>query len=126
MRKNSGRLNTLKKETSSNPAGSEDKKRKGPSGMSAVSRESQLVHLAVDLAEKQMREGTASAQVILHYLKLGSSLYQLERAKLEHETMLLQSKTKQIDESELTREAYEKALEAYKTYSGEYSNERDD
>lgn len=36
-------------------------------------RENQLIALAVDLAEKQMREGTASAQVITHYLKLGST-----------------------------------------------------
>ena len=33
-------------------------------------RENLLVSLAIDLAEKQLREGSASAQVITHYLKL--------------------------------------------------------
>ena len=33
-------------------------------------RENEMVSLAIDLAEKQIREGTASSQVITHFLKL--------------------------------------------------------
>ena len=36
-------------------------------------RENQMIALAVDLAEQQLRDGTASSQVITHYLKLGST-----------------------------------------------------
>ena len=46
-------------------------------------RENQLVSLAVDLAEQQLRDGTASSQVITHYLKLGSTKERLEKEKLE-------------------------------------------
>ena len=48
-------------------------------------RENQLIYLATDLAEKQLREGTASSQVITHYLKLGSTKEKLQREKLEEE-----------------------------------------
>ena len=56
-------------------------------------RENQLIAMAVDLAEKQLLEGTASSQVITHYLKLGSSRDRLEREKLQEENKLLRAKT---------------------------------
>ena len=54
-------------------------------------RENQLIYLATDLAEKQLREGTASSQVITHYLKLGSTKEKLEREKLAEENNLLRA-----------------------------------
>ena len=59
-------------------------------------REKQLIALAVDLAEKQLIEGTASAQVISHFLKLGSSKETLEKEKLEEENKLLRARTKAL------------------------------
>ena len=35
-------------------------------------KENQMISLAMHCAEKQMREGTASSQVITHFLKLGT------------------------------------------------------
>ena len=81
-------------------------------------RENQLVSLAVDLAEKQIREGTASAQVLVHFLKLGSVDKQLERAKLEHETALLKNRSDQIISQQRTEEMYLEALKAMRSYAG--------
>jgi hypothetical protein len=50
--------------------------------MTEEGRESQMVSLAMDLAETQIVDGTASAQVITHYLKLGSSREKLEQERL--------------------------------------------
>ena len=60
--------------------------------MSPDARENQMINLAVDLAEKQLEEGTASSQVITHFLKLGSSKERLEREKLEEENKLLKQR----------------------------------
>ena len=57
------------------------------------SRENQLISLAVDLAERQLQEGTASSQVITHYLKLGSTRERQEKEKLEEEIKLLRART---------------------------------
>ena len=81
-------------------------------------RESQLVALAVDLAEKQLREGTASSAVICHYLKLATSKEQLERDKLELEKELLAAKTEALQSSKRVEELYAKAISAMQVYSG--------
>lgn len=83
------------------------------------SRENQLVSLAVDLAEQQLRDGTASSQVITHYLKLGSMRERLERERLEEENKLLRAKTKAIESAEEVKVLYEEALKAMRNYSGQ-------
>lgn len=82
------------------------------------SRENQLIALSVDLAEKQLREGTASSQVITHFLKLGSTKNQLELEKIRHENALLEAKTKSLESAKRVEELYENALNAMKDYSG--------
>lgn len=81
-------------------------------------RESQMIGLAVDLAEKQLLEGTASSQVISHYLKLGSSRALLEREKLERENELLRAKTESLQSAQRSEELFTKAMDAMRTYSG--------
>ena len=68
-------------------------------------RENQLVSLAVDLAEKQLREGTASSQVISHYLKLGTSREQLEQERLRRENKLLEARVEAIESQKRVRGA---------------------
>lgn len=82
-------------------------------------RENQLIALAVDLAEQQLRDGTASAQVISHYLKLGSSKEQLERKRLEEEVKLITAKTESLQSAKHVEELYEKAMAAMTSYRGE-------
>lgn len=89
--------------------------------MTPDAKEAQLISLAMACAEKQMREGTASSQVITHYLKLGSSRERLEREKLEEENKLLRAKTKAYESAEEVGKMYEEALNAMRTYSGKES-----
>lgn len=82
------------------------------------SRENQLVSLAVDLAEKQLREGTASSQVITHYLKLGTTMSRLEREKMKLENNLLEAKANALKSAERLEAVYADALASMKIYSG--------
>lgn len=77
-----------------------------------------MIALAVDLAEKQLMEGTASSQVITHFLKLGSSKAELEREKLAMENELIKAKTESIQSQKKMEEVYLNALNAMKRYSG--------
>ena len=82
-------------------------------------RENQLIALAIDAAEQQLRNGTASAQVITHFLKLGSTREQLEQTRLEHENALLMAKTEAMASASRTEELIANALAAFRSYSGQ-------
>lgn len=82
-------------------------------------RENQMIALAVDLAEQQLMDGTASSQVITHYLKLGTTRARLEKEKLERENELLQAKTRALESAERVEELYSNAIAAMKRYQGE-------
>lgn len=88
-------------------------------------RENQMISLAVDLAERQLEEGTASSQVITHFLKLGSSKERLEREKLEEENKLLRAKTENLQSQKRVEELYAEALTAMRRYSGQGEPEDD-
>ena len=82
-------------------------------------RESQLASLAFDLAEKQLKNGTASAQVISHFLKLATVREQLEIKRLESENELLKAKTDSLASQARQEELYKQALDAMRSYSGQ-------
>jgi hypothetical protein len=81
-------------------------------------RENQLISLAADLAEKQLVSGTASSQVITHFLKLASTREKLEQERLHRENLLLSAKVDQISSAKRIEELYEKALNAMRDYAG--------
>ena len=87
--------------------------------LSPEARENQLVSLAVDLAEKQLREGTASSQVITHYLKLGSTKEKLEKDILAKQKELIEAKTQNLQSAQRIEELYKEALSAMQRYSGQ-------
>lgn len=89
------------------------------------SRENQLVSLAIDLAEKQLEAGTASSQVITHYLKLGTTREKLEQAKLHRENQLLDSKVEMMASAKRVEELYETALNAMRQYAGHVNEEEE-
>lgn len=89
-----------------------------PPARTPEGRENQLISLAVDLAEKQLREGTASSQVITHFLKLGTEKERLEREKLEQENLLTREKINAMQSAQRVEELYENAIAAMKSYSG--------
>lgn len=104
----------------------EPTKRKRPPATTPEGRENQLVSLAVDLAEKQLEDGTASSQVITHYLKLGSTREQLEQERLMRENELLKARVEQLASAKRIEELYETALSAMKTYAGQTPNVLDE
>ena len=88
-------------------------------------RENQMISLAVDLAEKQLMEGTASSQVITHYLKLGSTKERIEKEILEKQKELIDAKTQSLKSAQRLEELYKNAHEAMKQYSGRGGDEDD-
>lgn len=90
--------------------------------LSLESSESENIALAINEAKYQLRNHTASAQVICHYLKLATTERALELEKLKRENELLEAKATSIRESAKSSESAEKALEAFKRYSGSFSN----
>lgn len=81
-------------------------------------REQQLISAAIDLAEQQILDGTASSQVITHFLKLGTMRHKEEMEKLRLENELTRAKTESLKRSEHIEELYSEALEAMKRYGG--------
>lgn len=86
--------------------------------ISPDARENQLIAKAVDLAERQLEEGTASSQVITHFLKLGTEQARLEKEKLRKENLLLEAKAEALRSQQRSDELYAEALRAMKSYSG--------
>ena len=99
-------INSSKSEKSIRPA------------LTPEARENQLISLAVDLAEKQLQEGTASSQVITHYLKLGSTKEKIEKEILEKQKELISAKTESLKSAKRIEELYENAIKAMHSYSG--------
>lgn len=81
-------------------------------------RENQMIALAVDLAEEQLRSGTASSAVISHYLKLGTVREGMERSKMQAEIKLLQARAEAQESSKNLEEIAAKAIQAMREYSG--------
>lgn len=92
---------------------------------SPEARENQLIALAEDLAEKQIRRGTASAQVITHFLKLGTVKASLENEKIKRENELLKAKVDTLQSQQRSEALYEEAIAAMKKYSGHYEERED-
>ena len=101
---------------------SEPKKRMRPA-LTPEARENQLISLAVDLAEQQLRDGTASSQVITHYLKLGSTKERIEKEILEKQKMLIEAKTQSLQSQKRIDALYAEAIKAMRTYSGNGESE---
>lgn len=100
--------------------------RKVRPALSPEARENQLIALATDLAEKQLIEGTASSQVISHFLQRGSTKAQLEMEKLKEENKLLRAKTENLKSQKNTEELYNKAIKAMRDYAGLGNLEEDE
>ena len=86
--------------------------------MTPEDREQYLINLSLDAAEKQLREGTASSQVITHFLKLGSSRELLEQEKIKEETKQTRAKIESLEASSRSEERYAAAIEAMRRYQG--------
>lgn len=93
--------------------------RSAPPARKLENRENQLIELAYDLAEERLIDKTASAQEIVHFLKMGTAKAQLEKQKLEAETALLSSKKDAVESAKRSEMKYEEAIAAFRDYSGQ-------
>lgn len=102
----------IKDKTSSTPS------QKSRPAIDPDARLNQLISLAVDCAEQQLRDGSASSQVIVHYLKQGSERERLENERLREENKLLRAKTEALQSEKRSEELVAEALKAFRNYSG--------
>lgn len=82
-------------------------------------RESQLISLTLDLAERQLQDGTASSQVMTHFLKAGSAREKIEKERLKREVELLEAKVESLISAKHAAELFGEALNAMRTYTGQ-------
>lgn len=98
---------------------SEPKESRRKPATTPEARENEMVSHAIDLAEKQILDGTASSQVVTHFLKLGSTRERLEQARLESENELAKAKIESIESQKRVEELYVDAIKAMRTYIGD-------
>ena len=94
-----------------------------PPALTPAWREARMIAYAMDLAEEQLKNGTASSQVITHFLKLGTETAKLELERLQHENALIQAKADQIKSQKENKELYAEALKAMSRYRPNESDE---
>lgn len=82
-------------------------------------RENQLISLAYSEAERQMQNGTAPAQIVTHFLKMGSTREVREQRRLEQENLLLSAKVDQIASAKRQEELFEEAIKVMRVYTGQ-------
>ena len=106
------------------PSGIQPRKRRA--ALTPEARENQLIDLAVNLIEKRLLEGTASSQEVTTILKLGTTRARLENERLAKEVELVQAKTEAYKSGVRMDELYEKAMAAFKRYSGQDEEDGDE
>jgi hypothetical protein len=94
------------------------KQKRTPPAQTIEGRENQMIALAVNLAEEQLRNGTASSQIITHYLRLGTTRELLEQKRIEQDIKLNQAKTEALESAKHVEELYANAIKAMRSYVG--------
>lgn len=100
--------------------------RQFPPATTPKMREDQLIALATDRAEQQIRDGTASSQVLVHYLKLGSTREKIEKELMAQKLELDTAKTEAIQSAKRVEELYASAIQAMRSYAGQPEEFDDD
>jgi hypothetical protein len=101
------------------------RKTRRPPATTPEARENQMINLAIEAAEKQIRSGTASSQVLTHYLKLGTTREKLEQQRLMREVDLLAKKAETMESAKRVEELYEAAIGAMRSYAGHEEGEHE-
>lgn len=100
-------------------AGSSGSSRRIRPALTPEARENQMIALAMDLAEQQLRDGTASSQIITELIKRGSTKARLEKEILAEQKELMAAKTQALQSAKRVEELYADALNAMRSYSGQ-------
>lgn len=75
--------------------------------------------MAVDAVEQRIKDGSASAQELVHYLKLGSSRERLEQARIKQENELLAAKREALAGAADMKVLFEDAIAVMRGYQGQ-------
>lgn len=105
---------------------SESSMQKVKPALTPEAKENEMIALATKEAERRLRDGTASPQIIVHYLKLGSTKAELEREKLEAENKLLHAKTEYLESNARVEELFNDAIKVFSVYSGKGDQDEND
>lgn len=89
-----------------------------PPATTREGRDAQMIDLAYRCAERRMRDGTASSQEIIHFLRLGTEQTQLEREKLRNENELLKQKRQVLEEGLRDNTDYANVIAHLRLYKG--------
>lgn len=100
-------------------------KRKPPA-QTPEAQEQRMINLAMEQAEQMLMEKRAPAPVVVHFLKLATEKYKNETEKIRAEASLSASKSEILMSQKHTEELYEKAIQAFKGYSGDFSSPDED
>ena len=104
---------------------SSDSTPNGRPALSPEARQNQMISLSFDLVEKRLRDGTASSQETTHFLKLATTKYQLELEELRGRNRLADAKAQEIQDRKATKEMFEEAIRAMRTYTGQGGGDDD-
>lgn len=99
--------------------GEKSKKTRRPVATTPEAQENRMISKAVNLAERQLEDGSASAQVITHFLKLGSSREKLEQQLIEQNVALQKAKRENMASAARVEELYTEAIAAMRRYNGQ-------
>lgn len=104
------------------------KSKRRPQASSPEIQETRMVNYAMQLAEKQLIEGTASPSVITHFLKIGSMRERKELERLENENKLLAARADIIESTKRSEELFVEAMKVFSLYNGtsRQNDEEDD
>ena len=93
-------------------------KRAQSHALSDEARENQLIAMAYDAVEERIKNGTATSQELVHFLRIGTRKDRLEREILELNKELVKAKTEALQSQKRIEELVTDAMEAFKLYSG--------
>lgn len=112
--------------TSEKSAESSKKRKQSAPARTLEARERQLINYAVDEAERRLKNGTASSQIITTLLHLATTKAQLEMEKLRADVEVSSAKVKEMESRESSKELYERAITAFRSYSGQNMDDYED
>lgn len=89
-------------------------------------REDEMIALATDLAEKQLREGTAPAPLVNMLVRAGQRRERAELQQKNEEIKLLQAKVQALETTSRSDEKLDRIYNALRLYSGQADPEEYD
>lgn len=94
-------------------------KRKDAPAITPEAREQQMIAKAERLAEQKLEDGTASPQIIVHYLRLGTTRALLEQELLKTKNDLMTAQAEAVRAQAQLETMFNDAVKVFTKYSGQ-------